>query len=266
MVVKDPPPRTAQAPSRKQSAGPALPVHVAIIMDGNGRWARSRGLSRQAGHRAGVENIRRVIEALAERGVKYLTLDAFSTENWGRPRREVNYLLRLIGPFLDRELAELHANGIRLLHIGSLEPLSGQMQQRIRDAIELTRENDRMTLCMAFNYGGRADVVQAVRRIIDAGIPSSKLTESLFASYLYTAGMPDPDLVIRTAGEMRLSNFLLWQAAYAEYYSTPTYWPDFDAGEVERALEAYAHRGRRFGGLGSYGGGPAHDAANGSSA
>jgi undecaprenyl diphosphate synthase len=226
-----------------------VPRHVAVIMDGNGRWAKQRGLSRQAGHRAGTENIRRVIQCFAEHGVKYLTLFAFSTENWSRPRREVNALLRLIGRVIERELNALHESGVRLVHIGSLEPLPGELQRRVLDAIELTKDNDGITVCVAFNYGGRADIVEATKRIIAAGLDPECLDEATFARYLGTFGMPDPDLVIRTAGEMRLSNFLLWQAAYAEYYSTPVYWPDFDEIQVDIALEAYASRDRRFGGL-----------------
>jgi len=226
-----------------------LPQHVAIIMDGNGRWAQERGLSRQAGHRAGTENIRCVIEAFAERQVRYLTLFAFSTENWARPRREVNALLRLLGRVIDRELTALHENNVRLLHLGTLDPLSSDLQRRVRDAIELTKDNTGLTVCVAFNYGGRAEIVEAVRRLAADGVPAAQIDEARFASYLNTDGLPDPDLVIRTAGEMRLSNFLIWQAAYAEYYFTPAYWPDFDVAEIDRALHAFAKRSRRFGGL-----------------
>jgi undecaprenyl diphosphate synthase len=218
-------------------------------MDGNGRWAQERGLSRQAGHRAGTENIRPIIRAFAESGVEYLTLFAFSTENWKRPRREVNPLMRLVGRVLDRELSALHENNVRLVHIGSLEPLPADLQRRVRDAIELTKDNTGLTVCVAFNYGGRAELVEATRRIVEAGVAPESINEDTFASYLSTGGIPDPDLVIRTAGELRLSNFLIWQAAYAEFYSTPVYWPDFDEEDVARALEAYAQRGRRFGGL-----------------
>jgi undecaprenyl diphosphate synthase len=227
----------------------ARPKHVAIIMDGNGRWAQERGLPRQAGYRAGTENLRRLLQAFAERGVQYVTLFAFSTENWKRPKREVNPLLRLIGRVIDRELKALHENGVRLVHIGSLDPLSDDLRQRIGRAIELTKDNSRLTVCVAFNYGSRAEIVDAARRLIRDGVAPEDVTEETFASYLGTAGLPDPDLMIRTAGEMRLSNFLLWQAAYAEFYSTPVYWPDFDEAEVDRALEAYAQRVRRFGGL-----------------
>ncbi len=218
-------------------------------MDGNGRWAKERGLSRQAGHRAGTENLRRIITAFGERQVKYLTLYAFSTENWKRPKQEVNPLMRLVGRVIDRELNALHENNVRLLHLGSLDPLSPDLQRRVREAIALTRDNDGLTVCVAFNYGGRAEIVEAVRRIVADGVLPDRIDEDLFSCYLNTHGIPDPDLVIRTAGEMRLSNFLIWQAAYAEYYSTPAYWPDFDEAEVDRALAEYARRGRRFGGL-----------------
>ena len=224
-----------------------VPTHVAIIMDGNGRWARQRGLSRQAGHRAGTENIRRVIEAFAERGVKYLTLFASSTENWGRPKKEVDTLLRLLGRVINREIDTLHENGIRLRHIGRLDPLSPRLQKKVHEAIELTKNNQRMTVNVAFNYGGRAEILDAVQRIVADGLTPERINEEVFHSYLYTAELPDPDLIIRTAGELRMSNFLLWQSAYAEYYATPTYWPDFEAAEIDRALEAYSHRQRRFG-------------------
>jgi undecaprenyl diphosphate synthase len=218
-------------------------------MDGNGRWAQERGLSRQAGHRAGTENIRRVIERFGERDVKYLTLFAFSTENWKRPRREVNALIRLVGRVIDRELNALHENGVRLRHLGSLDPLSPDLQRRIRDAIELTKDNKGLTVCVAFNYGGRAEIVEAARRAVRDGLSAEQIDEATFGRYLETGGLPDPDLVIRTAGELRISNFLLWQAAYAEFYATPAYWPDFNEAEIDRALEAYALRSRRFGGL-----------------
>jgi len=227
-----------------------LPVHVAIIMDGNGRWAKERGLSRQAGHRAGTENIRRIIRYLGERGVPYLTLYAFSTENWTRPRPEVRALMNLVGRVIQREIKELHERGVRLVHLGRLDNLASSLRKRVVDAVELTKDNTEMTVAVAFDYGGRAEIVDAVRRIIADGFTPDRVDEELISSYLYTAGMPDPDLVIRTAGEMRLSNFLIWQAAYAEYYSTPIYWPAFGPEDVERALQAYAQRERRFGGLG----------------
>ena len=217
-------------------------------MDGNGRWAQERGLTRQEGHRAGTENIRRIITAFAERKVDYLTLFAFSTENWKRPRQEVNPLMRLVGRVIDRELGALHKNNVRLLHLGGLGRLSPQLQSRVRDAIEFTKDNTGLTVCVAFNYGGRADIVEAVRKIVRDGLAADQIDEDLVTDYLSTSGIPDPDLVIRTAGEMRLSNFLIWQAAYAEYYSTQVFWPDFDEAEIDLALDAYAQRGRRFGG------------------
>ena len=239
----------SQSVRSNQNGHANTPQHVAIIMDGNGRWAQERGLSRQAGHRAGSENLRRVIQTFGERDVKYLTLFAFSTENWKRPRTEINPLMRLAGRVIDRELQSLHQRNVRLLHLGGLDPLPNELQRRVRDATELTKNNDGLTVCVAFNYGGRAEIVEAVKRIAKDGLAPEQIDESVFSGYLGTNGLPDPDLVIRTAGEMRVSNFLLWQSAYAEYYSTATYWPDFDATEVDRALEAYAQRQRRFGGL-----------------
>jgi undecaprenyl diphosphate synthase len=218
-------------------------------MDGNGRWARSRGKPRLAGHRAGTENIRRVIQRFADYGVEYLTLYAFSTENWERPSYEVRGLMRLLSYFLRRETVELHKEGIRLLHIGDLSPLSGRLQQQIREAIELTRDNSRMTLAIAFNYGGRAEIVEAVRRITSDGVKPEDVSEELIAAYMNTAGLPDPDLVIRTAGEVRLSNFLLWQSAYSEFCFVAAYWPDFDTPHIDECLLAYSQRRRRFGGL-----------------
>jgi len=223
------------------------PQHVAIIMDGNGRWARQRGRIRMEGHRAGTENIRRVLEACAEFGIKTLTLYAFSTENWDRPSDEVQGLMGILELMLRREVQDLHKNGVQLRHIGRLDGLAPNLQEQVRAALDLTRHNTRITLNIAFNYGGRAEIVDAVRRIVAAGTPADQIDEELISRNLYTAGQADPDLVIRTAGEMRLSNFLIWQASYAEYYSTPTYWPDFDRAELIRALEAFDQRLRKFG-------------------
>jgi undecaprenyl diphosphate synthase len=220
---------------------------VAIIMDGNGRWARSRGLPRLAGHRAGVENIRQVLETAAEIGLHVLTIWAFSTENWGRPRVEVRGLMRLLEENLRRELPELHRQGVRLHHSGRLDRLPDRLQAEIQRAKELTADNDRITLNIAFDYGGRADILQAVQRIIADQIPPDQVDEALFARYLWTSELPDPDLIIRTSGEFRVSNFMLWQAAYAEYFITPTLWPDFDKEEFLRALQGFAERDRRFG-------------------
>lgn len=224
-----------------------VPYHLAIIMDGNGRWAQARGLPRLAGHQAGTDNIRRILEACVEYGIKILTIYAFSTENWGRPKAEVRGLMRILEQTLDRELPELHRQGVQLRHIGRLEGISRTLRKKVREAIELTKDNDRIILNVAFNYGGRAEILDAVRRIVKSGIDPDRLDEELFSQYLYTAGLPDPDLIIRTAGELRISNFLIWQGAYAEYYATPTYWPDFDEKELYEALLEYSRRERRFG-------------------
>ena len=224
-----------------------VPYHLAIIMDGNGRWARSRGLPRLAGHQAGTENVRPVLEGCVEHGIKVLTLYAFSTENWGRPSAEVRGLMRILEQTIDRELADLHQNGIQLRHIGRLEGIAERLKQKVRQAIKLTKDNDRIIVNVAFNYGGRTEILDAVRRIVETGVTPDQLDEHLFSQYLYTAGLPDPDLIIRTAGELRVSNFLIWQGAYAEYYATPTYWPDFNEKELYRALLEYSNRERRFG-------------------
>ncbi len=224
-----------------------VPYHVAIIMDGNGRWARARGLPRLAGHRAGTENIRRVLEGCVEYGVKILTIWAFSTENWGRPKEEVRGLMLILEQVIDRELKELHAQGVQLRHIGRMEGISKKLQRKVRQAIELTKNNQTLILNVAFNYGGRPEIVDAVKRIITDGVPAEEVDEELFSRYLYTSDLPDPDLIIRTSGEYRVSNFLLWQGAYAEYYFTPTLWPDFGKEELYKALVDYNQRERRFG-------------------
>jgi undecaprenyl diphosphate synthase len=224
-----------------------VPVHVAIIMDGNGRWAKQRGWPRIRGHHAGTENIRRILESCAEVGIQMLTLYAFSTENWSRPTDEVQGLMGILEMMLKREVKELHKNGVQLRHIGRLDGIAPDLAQQVRDAIELTKNNTRIVLNVAFNYGGRAEILDAVRQIVADGVSPDQIDEALFGKYLYTRDGPDPDLVIRTAGEMRLSNFLIWQSAYAEYYSTPKYWPDFDREELLQALEAYDQRVRKFG-------------------
>ncbi len=226
-----------------------LPNHVAIIMDGNGRWAAKRGLPRLLGHRAGTDNVRRVVEGFDRYQVKYLTLYAFSTENWRRPGIEVSGLLRILALMIDRETKALHEKNVRLSHLGRLDELPPELQDKVHRALELTRNNTGMTLSIAFDYGGRAEILDAVCHIIKDRVPSEDITESLFSSYLYTAGVPEPDLIIRTGGEMRVSNFLIWQAAYSEFYSTPMLWPDFGEKEIEKALVAYSRRERRFGGL-----------------
>jgi undecaprenyl diphosphate synthase len=224
-----------------------VPYHIGIIMDGNGRWAQRRRLPRVAGHRAGTENIRRVLTACVEFGIKMLTIYAFSTENWKRPEEEVKGLMSIFARVIDRELEELHQQGVRLRHVGRLEGISDDLRAKVYRAIDLTKNNNRIILNVAFNYGGRAEIVDAVRRIIRDGIPADEVTEDLIGHYLYTADCPDPELIIRTSGEFRTSNFLLWQAAYSEYYVTTTYWPDFDKEELYKALLAYGQRDRRFG-------------------
>ena len=224
-----------------------VPGHVAIIMDGNGRWAKERGWSRSEGHRLGTENVRRVVRALARRGVGYVTIYAFSTENWDRPAHEVHSLMELLGRTIESETAVLHAEGVRIRHLGRLDRLPESLQAAVERSVELTRHNTTINLSVAFDYGGREEIVGAARRLIESGVDAHDLTEPMLAAELYTAGMPDPDLIIRTAGEMRLSNFLLWQSAYAEYYSTSTLWPDFDETDLELALEEYERRQRRFG-------------------
>jgi undecaprenyl diphosphate synthase len=226
-----------------------VPQHVAIIMDGNGRWAISRGLPRLAGHRAGTENLRRIIRASVEFGVKYLTIYAFSTENWGRPRDEVNGLMNILEDVIDKELDELNKEGVQMRHIGRLERLSPAIQEKVLAAIELTKNNSKLVLNVAFNYGGRDEIICAIQRIVKDGIAAEKITSELVGDYLFTAGVPDPDLIIRTSGELRVSNFLIWQGAYSEWFVTPTYWPDFDKEEYRKALDVYAQRDRRYGGL-----------------
>jgi len=216
-------------------------------MDGNGRWALSRGLPRLAGHRAGTENLRRIIEACIEFGIKYLTIYAFSTENWGRPTQEVQGLLRIFENVIDRELQELHDQGVQLRHIGHLDRLKPSFRQKVLHAIEYTKDNDRLILNVAFNYGGRDEIVCAIKSMIRDGIPAEAITVDKVNQYLFTAGVPDPDLIIRTSGELRGSNFLLWQGAYSEWYFPSTYWPDFDKEELRRALIEFAQRERRYG-------------------
>lgn len=224
-----------------------VPAHIAIIMDGNGRWARSRGLPRLAGHRAGTENLRRIIEACVEFGVKYLTIYAFSTENWGRPQDEVQGLMGIFDEVFDRELAELHRQGAQLRHIGRLEGLSKSLREKVINGIEKTKNNDRLVLNVAFNYGGRDEVVHAIQSMLAAGVKPEDVNEELVSSYMFTAGCPDPDLVIRTSGEQRISNFLIWQAAYAEWIFPDTYWPDFGRDELLKAIQEYGRRERRYG-------------------
>jgi undecaprenyl diphosphate synthase len=224
-----------------------VPTHIAIIMDGNGRWAAARGLPRLAGHKAGTENLRQIIRAAVEFGIKYLTIYAFSTENWRRPQDEVSGLMLIIEDVIERELGELHQQGVQLRHIGRLEGLRPQLIEKVNAAIHLTENNNRLVLCIAFNYGGRDEIACAMRRMLADKLEPSDVSEDLISRYLFTSGVPDPDLIIRTSGEMRISNFLIWQAAYSELYVTPTYWPDFDKEELRKAILEYGSRDRRFG-------------------
>jgi undecaprenyl diphosphate synthase len=226
-----------------------VPAHIAIIMDGNGRWAAARGLPRLEGHRAGTENLRQIIRACVELDVKYLTLYAFSTENWGRPKEEVNGLLAILESVIDRELNELNAEGVRIVHVGRLDAMPKKIRQKVCQSMEKTRSNARLVLNIAWNYGGRDEIVYALQEIIKAGIPADQIDEEVISHHLFTHGSPDPDLIIRTSGEMRVSNFLIWQSAYAEWYFTPTLWPDFNKEELKKAIEDYNHRKRRFGKL-----------------
>lgn len=229
--------------------GTRIPQHIAVIMDGNGRWASQRGLPRLAGHRAGTENIRAIVSEASRLGVRYLTLYAFSTENWNRPSFEVQGLMQILSDFIDRETQNLHAQHVRLRHIGRLAGLNPLLAHKVEQAVALTQANSGLTLAIAFNYGGRADIVDAVRQIVAAGVDASQIDEQMISSHLSTSGMPDPDMVIRTSGERRLSNFLIWQAAYSEYWFTPIFWPDFRPEHLQQAISEYGKRSRRFGGL-----------------
>ena len=253
-----------QAPGSKVSA-PHMPAHLAVIMDGNGRWARQRAMPRQAGHRAGVKTARQVVEACARRGIRALTLFAFSSENWRRPRREVGALMRLFVEALDREVEELHGNGIRLSFIGDRSELSPALQGRMEAAEARTAGNDRLDLVVALAYGGRWDIVQAAQAIareVAAGrLDPEAVDESVFAARLALAGLPEPDLLIRTGGEHRISNFLLWNLAYAELWFTDRLWPDFDEHDLDAALERFRGVERRFGKTSAQIDSPAEDGA-----
>ena len=229
--------------------GLRIPDHVAIIMDGNGRWAEQRGLPRLSGHKAGVENIRPVLEVLSEYGVKYVTVYAFSTENWNRPYDEVEGLMVILKEAIHRETQALHESGVRIHHLGRTDRLTPALQEAVNFAQDLTKDNDLVTLSVAFDYGGRAEILEAVKRIVRDGAPADQLNEENFGQYLYTAGLPDPDLIVRTGGELRLSNFLLWQSAYSEYFPTPTLWPDLGEADLAKAMDSFSKRQRRFGTL-----------------
>jgi undecaprenyl diphosphate synthase len=226
-----------------------LPAHVAIIMDGNGRWAAQRRLPRVEGHRAGIDSVRDVVEASARLGIEVLTLYAFSVENWKRPRAEVNTLMMLLKRYIRLELSTLHKNNIRFQVIGRSDELAPDVQAELAMGIRQTAANTGMLFNIALNYGGRAEIVDAARRAIASGIRPDDLDERRFGEFLYTAGQPDPDLLIRTSGEMRISNFLLWQIAYSEIWVTETLWPDFRRRHLLEALVAYQKRDRRYGGI-----------------
>ena len=246
------PSKSLNAVSEEDEQFPPLtvtPVHVGIVMDGNGRWAAQRGLPRLEGHRAGAHRVREVAEAAIDFGVRILTLYAFSTENWARPEEEVSGLMSLLEQTIAQEQDAVVENDIQVQSIGRRDAVPSTLQIAIDQLQEATRGNDRLTINFAFNYGGRSEIVDAVREIVEKGVPASLISEETIAQHLYTRHLPDPDLVIRTAGEMRLSNFLLWQAAYAEYYAAEVYWPDFGRKEFYAALANYSRRERKFGGL-----------------
>lgn len=233
-------------------ANPA-PRHVAIIMDGNGRWASERGLPRSAGHKRGIDALRKAVRAAADMGIEYLTIYSFSTENWSRPKLEVAFLLDLLRRFIRQDVAELHASGVCIKVVGERENLEPSLLQLLEDAERLTRNNTKLTLVVAFNYGSRQEITRAVKSLaqsLAAGtLTYAAITPDVVAKQLDTAGMPDPDLLIRTGGEERLSNFLLWQCAYTEFVFVPEYWPDFDEAVMARAIATYRSRERRFGGI-----------------
>ncbi len=240
--------------SRPATPDSILPRHVAVIMDGNGRWARSRGLPRTAGHKKGADSLRTVMDACRDAGVRYLTIYAFSSENWKRPAEEINDLMQLLQLYLDRELATLHANRIRLRFIGDLSQLEPGIVGSIHDATKLTAQNDAFHFTVALSYGSRQEMVRALRKlaqdVADGRLSPGDINEDTVAGALDTSGLPEPDLLIRTGGEQRLSNFLLWQSAYTEFYFTPVPWPDFGTAHFMEALQEFARRNRRFGATG----------------
>lgn len=226
-----------------------LPAHVAIIMDGNGRWAKKRGLPRSAGHRAGVERVRTIIRMSSDIGIGHLTLYAFSTENWKRPKDEVSTLMKLLLEYMRQELDELHRENVRIVTLGDMSRLPNNVREEIERATDKTKDNTGLTVNMAINYGSRQEIVSAIRKAIVDGKKTHEIDEEYISSILYTSGQPDPDIMIRTSGEQRISNYLLYQLAYAELYFTDTLWPDFDEAEYAKALNSYAMRDRRFGGV-----------------
>jgi undecaprenyl diphosphate synthase len=237
------------AASQAEPCHSAIPRHVAIIMDGNGRWAAQRGLPRLAGHQHGTDNIRRITTTAAQIGVEYLTLWAFSTDNWRRPREEIEGILHILAGVIERETEELNRQGAQLRHIGSLEGLDPQLQTAVHAAIDRTRTNNRLILTLAFNYSGRQELLAAIKSLIASGVPPEAIDEVTLQAHLFTRDMPDPDLIVRTSGEHRISNFLLWQSAYSELFFTPTLWPDFGPDDLFEAVREFGRRERRFGGV-----------------
>jgi undecaprenyl diphosphate synthase len=240
-------------PSSLAATGTKIPRHVAIIMDGNGRWAEARGLPRFAGHTAGVEAVRRTVRAAIELGIQFLTIYSFSTENWSRPETEVTFLMGLMRRFIRSDLAELHKNGVRIRLIGERDRVDADLLAMLDEAVEITSGNTALTLVIAFNYGGRGEIAKAAKRlacdVMYGRLDVEDITPEALGAVLDTAELPDPDLLIRTSGEERLSNFLLWQLAYAEFLFLDVLWPDFDKAQLERALQEFRTRDRRFGGL-----------------
>ncbi|MCY4575355.1 MAG: polyprenyl diphosphate synthase [Chloroflexi bacterium] len=236
-------------PPNNEQESASTPRHVAIVMDGNGRWARERELPREQGHQHGRIKLHDVVRAFSERGVRFLTLYAFSTENWRRPSEEVQGLMTLAAEAIKQDAPRLHQEGARLLHLGRKDRLDPDIAAAIDRVVDVTKDNTGITLSVAFDYGGREEILEAARSLMRDGVAADNVDESAFESRLFTNGLPDPDLIIRTGGELRISNFLLWQAAYAELYFTPTLWPDFGPQEVTKALDSYAARKRRFGGV-----------------
>lgn len=226
-----------------------IPQHIAIIMDGNGRWAKKRGMPRIVGHRQGTENLRRIIKACVEFGVRYLTIYAFSTENWGRPEDELLGLKKIFNDAFVNEIQEMIEEGVRIVHIGQREGISADLLEKIDQAVERSAKNDRLILSVGLNYGGRNEIMHAVRKIVASGVKPEEVTEALIAEHLFTAGTPDPDLVVRTSGEYRVSNFLIWQSAYAEWDFPEELWPDYGRESLMASIERYAKRDRRFGKL-----------------
>ena len=233
------------------SAAPAgsakIPTHVAFIMDGNGRWAEQRGLERLEGHRVGVDRINSVLETLGPMGVEFVTLYAFSTENWRRPQDEVDGIMDIFSAAIELQTEALHEKNVRIVHVGKTANLRPELGNSVAEAQRLTSKNTGITLNVAFDYGGRDEILEAVRRIIREGLDPEELDEEVFSRYLFTAHCPDPDLIIRTGGELRISNFLLWQSAYSEFYHTPTLWPDLGPEELKQVVEAFGARQRRYG-------------------